>query len=167
MIYGQARLVEAGAKKLAQLYTKYVAEASSGTPPTRSSLDGNTNGLLVPFSEDIIQSLLPIVQFLRTLPVPATHPSHPAAEVIQSALLDAQRGYADMRGTWIRKCLEAGAKRVVEGREAFGSSRETDTADAAIREGQEFTIWVEGVIGVAEVSVFNGDTFPCLTFCKE
>lgn len=143
--------MEAGAKKLAQLYTKYVAEASSGAPPVRTSFD-NIPNTFVPFPEDIIQALGPIVVFLRTLPVPATHPSHPAAAAIQSALSDAQRGYADMRGTWIRKCLEVDAKRVVEGRgEGYGSGRDTNAAEAGIKEGQEFGVWVEGVINVAEV----------------
>ncbi|KAL5511625.1 EXO70 [Sanghuangporus vaninii] len=146
-----ARLVEAGAKKLAQLYTKYVAEASSGTPPSRISFDNNSNSVFVSFPEDIVQALRPIVSFLRTLPVPATHPSHPAAIAIQSALLDAQRGYADMRGAWLRKCLEVDAKRVVEGRgEGYGSGRDTNAAEVSIKEGREFGAWVEGVINVAE-----------------
>ena len=145
-------MVEAGAKKLAQLYTKFVAEASSGTPPVRTSFDNDTNSVLVPFPEDIVQALLPIVLFLRTLPVPATHPSHPAAAAIQSALTEAQRGYADMRGGWIRKCLENEAKRVVEGRgEGYGSGRDTNPAESGMREGQTFGVWVAGVIGVAEV----------------
>ena len=142
------------AKKLAQLYTKYVAEASIGAPPVRTSIDNNPNSVYVPFPEGIIQTLRPIVLFLRTLPVPATHPSHPAAAAIQSALTDAQRGYADMRGTWIRKCLETDAKRVVEGRgEGYGSGRDTNPAESGIQEGRLFGAWVEGVIGVAEVVI--------------
>ncbi|KAH8116065.1 Cullin repeat-like-containing domain protein [Phellopilus nigrolimitatus] len=142
-----ARLVEAGAKKLAQLYTKLVAEASSGTPPARSSFDTDPSVILVPFPEDIVKMLNPLVSFIRTLPLPATHPSHPAAISIQTALTDAQRGYADMRGTWIRRCLESDAKRVVEGHgDGYASGKDIDAATAGIREGQEFGIWVEGVI---------------------
>ena len=107
---------------------------------------------MVPFPEDIVQDLRPIVSFLRTMPIPATHPSHRAAPAIQSALTEAQRGYADMRGTWIKKCLEGEAKRVVEGMgEGYGSGRETNPAESGIKEGQEFGVWVEGLLDVAEV----------------
>ncbi|THH10611.1 hypothetical protein EW145_g1201 [Phellinidium pouzarii] len=146
-----ARLVETGAKKLAQLYTKFVAEASSGTPPIRSSLDDNAFVVAVPFASNIVQTLHPLVAFLRTLPLPATHPSHPAAAAIQAALTDAQRGYADMRGSWVRKCIELDAKRVVEGRgDGYASGKDTDAAALGIREGQEFAMWIEGVIDVAD-----------------
>lgn len=59
-----------------------------------------------------------------------------------------------MRGSWMRKCLESDAKRVVEGRgEGYGSGRDTNAAEAGIKEGQEFGNWVAGVIGVAEVII--------------
>ncbi|KAI5121110.1 hypothetical protein M0805_002783 [Coniferiporia weirii] len=150
-----ARLVETGARKLTQLYTKLVAEASSGLPPARVSLDGHAYAILVPFDPSVVQALRPLVAFLRTLPLPATHPSHPAAAAIQVVLLDAQRGYADMRGAWVKKCLEADAKRAGEGRgDGYASGKDTNAAEAGIREGQEFGAWVEGVIDVAE-SEFN------------
>ena len=88
----QARLIDTGVKKLAQLFTKLVAEGSSGAPPGGSSFE------LTPFPPELYTTLTPLVTFLRGLPLPATHPSHPAANAIQSALREAQRGYADMRG---------------------------------------------------------------------
>ena len=108
--------------------------------------------MLVPFSEDIVLALHPLVTFLRSLPLPATHPSHPAANAIQTALSEAQRGYADMRSGWIRRCLESEAKRVVEGRgDGYASGKDTEAAATGIREGQEFGVWVERVIDVAAV----------------
>ena len=100
--------MESGAKKLIQLYTKLVAEGSSGVPP------GGAEFASVPFPAQLLITLKPLVTFLRTLPRPATHPSHPAAPGIQSALKDAQKGYGDMRGAWVRKCLETFGKRVVD-----------------------------------------------------
>ncbi len=116
-----ARLVETGAKKLAQLYTKLVAEGSSGS-------------VVSTFPSPL---LLELVAFLRTLPLPATHPSHPAAPSIQSALKDAARGYADMRGQWSRKGLEAKAPLL------------QDSSDP-IPAGIEFGQWVEELVVVAE-----------------
>lgn len=135
-------MVETGAKKLAQLYTKLVAEGSSGSPP------GGPEFSLIPFSASLLSQLTPLVAFLRTLPLPATHPSHPAAPAIQSALRDAQRGYSDMRGAWSRKCLESHGKRVLE---------RAETMDG-ITAGQEFGSWVHNVLDVAEVSAIG--VFP-------
>ncbi|KAJ7703889.1 exocyst complex component, exo70 subunit [Mycena rosella] len=130
-----ARLVETGAKKLTQLYTKLVAEASTGsTPPP------NTEVSAAPFPSAILNTLRPLVVFMRTLPLPASHPSHAAAPAILSTLKDAQRGYADMRGTWSRKCLEAQGKRVVD---------RADTVDSIVA-GKEFARWVESLMSVAD-----------------
>ncbi|KAF4582516.1 hypothetical protein EYR38_002642 [Pleurotus pulmonarius] len=130
-----ARLVETGAKKLTQMYTKLVAEGSSGsTPPPGADLRS------APFPTSLLSSLSPVVSFLRSLPLPATHPSHPAAPSIMSTLKDAQRGYADMRGTWSRKCLETQAKRVLD---------RADTIDS-IQAGKEFGDWVESLITIAD-----------------
>lgn len=128
--------METGSKKLMQLYTKLVAEGSSGSP---------TNGpefALSPFPPQLLSVLRPLVSFLRTLPLPATHPSHPAAPAIQAALKDAQKGYGDMRGAWARKCLETYGKRVVE---------RAETIDG-VAAGREFGKWVENILNVAEVS---------------
>ncbi|KAI4524798.1 Cullin repeat-like-containing domain protein [Schizophyllum commune] len=130
-----AHLVETGAKKLTQLYTKLVAEASTGvSPPPGTDVTANL------FPEDILSSLNPLVRFLRTLPLPATHPSHPAAKTIMSTLKEAQKGYAEMRGAWARKCLESEAKRVLD---------RADTIDS-LNAGKEFGYWVQSLLSVAE-----------------
>lgn len=130
-----ARLVETGAKKLTQLFTKLVAEASTGaTPPP------NTDVSAAPFPSTILGTLRPLVAFMRTLPLPASHPSHSAAPAILSTLKDAQKGYADMRGTWSRKCLEAQGKRVVE---------RADTLDSIVA-GNDFARWVGSLLSVAD-----------------
>ncbi|KAI0052026.1 exocyst complex component exo70 subunit [Auriscalpium vulgare] len=129
-----ARLVETGAKKLAQLFTKLVAGGSSGTPLAGTEFE------LSPFPQDFLITLQPLVTFLRTLPLPATHPSHPAANAILSTLKDAQRGYADMRGNWGRKCLEVYARRVVE---------RAETIDGVVA-GRELGNWVNNLLDVVE-----------------
>ncbi|KAG5221478.1 exocyst complex component exo [Salix suchowensis] len=131
----KARLVETGAKKLTLMYTKLVAEGSSGsTPPPGADLRS------APFPTSLLTALDPVVSFLRSLPLPATHPSHPAAPSIMSTLKDAQRGYADMRGTWSSKCLETQAKRVLD---------RADTIDSILA-GKEFGDWVESLITIAD-----------------
>lgn len=138
----QARLVETGAKKLTQLYTKVVAEGSSGATPAPGS------EMIVSFPSSLIPTLTPVVLFLRTLPLPSTHPSHPAASAILSTLKEAQNGYADMRGNWSVKCLEGQGKRLVARAEL------TDP----LTTGREFTEWVELMLGTLEVcdrQVFN------------
>ncbi|KAF9460272.1 exocyst complex component, exo70 subunit [Collybia nuda] len=130
-----ARLVETGAKKLTQLYTKLVAEVSSGSTPAPGA-----EWAMSPFPPALLSTLRQLVSFLRTLPLPTTHPSHPAAPAILSTLKDAQRGYADMRGVWAQKCLESQGKRVI-GR--------ADTIDP-IAAGKEFGKWVETVLTVSE-----------------
>ena len=52
--------------------------------------------------------------FIRTLPTPATHPSHPATSAIRSTLKEAQKGYADVCGSWSKKGSETYAKRVID-----------------------------------------------------
>ncbi|KAI6162546.1 Cullin repeat-like-containing domain protein [Pisolithus thermaeus] len=130
-----ARLVETGAKKLTQLYTKLVAEGSSGSPPI-AGLDF----VPVMFPPSLLASLKPLVAFLRTLPVPSTHPSHPAAQAILATLKEAQRGYADMRGTWNCKALETYGKRVVD---------RAETLDGVVA-GKEFGTWVSNLLRTAE-----------------
>lgn len=132
----EAQLVETGAKKLAQLYTKLVAEGSSGAPPV-----GGLEFVPPLFPPDLLATLRPLVIFLRTLPTPTTHPSHPAGSSILTALKDAQRGYADMRGSWNRKALETYGKRVVDRAETIDS----------IAAGWEFGTWVDNMMTVAEV----------------
>ncbi|KAF7321126.1 hypothetical protein HMN09_00200600 [Mycena chlorophos] len=130
-----ARLVETGAKKLTQLFTKLVAEASTGsTPPP------NTDITSAPFPSNLLSTLRPLVAFIRTLPLPASHPSHPAAPAIMSTLKEAQKGYADMRGNWARKCLETQGKRVID---------RADNVDA-VTAGKDFGRWVESLLSVAD-----------------
>ncbi|KAF8970319.1 exocyst complex component, exo70 subunit [Flammula alnicola] len=133
-----ARLVETGAKKLTQLYTKVVAEGSSGTTPAPGS-----GFMMSSFPSSLLPTLSPVVIFLRTLPLPSTHPSHPAAASILSTLKEAQKGYADMRGNWSVKCLEGQGKRLVA---------RAETVDP-LATGREFTEWVELMLGTAEPSL--------------
>ena len=135
--FSQARLVETGAKKLAQLFTKVVASGSSGNPPAGSEFQ------LSLFPREELANLQPLVKFLRGLPLPATHPSHPAATAILSALKDAQRGYAEMRGNWARKCLEVYGRRVVDRAET------TDGISAGVELGK----WTRNLLDVVEVSL--------------
>ncbi|KAG9313322.1 Cullin repeat-like-containing domain protein [Chiua virens] len=132
----KARLVETGVKKLTQLYTKIVAEGSSGSPPI-AGLD------FIPatFPPALHAHLKPLVAFLRSLPLPSTHPSHPAGQVILATLREAQRGYADMRGTWNRKSIETHAKRVVD---------RAETLDGVIA-GKELGTWVENLLRIADI----------------
>lgn len=135
--------METGTKKLTGLYTKQVAEGSSGAAPPPSTSD--LQMVLPPFPSTLLNTLVPLVEFLRTLPQPATHPSHPAAQTILSTLKDAQRGYADMRGTWSRKCLEGQGKRILD---------RAETVDISVA-GKEFQAWLDGMLNVAEVLYFS------------
>ncbi|KAG1808137.1 Cullin repeat-like-containing domain protein [Suillus variegatus] len=130
-----ARLIETGAKKLSQLYTKLVAEGSSGSPPV-----SGLAFMLTEFPPSLMSSLTPLVAFLRTLPLPSTHPSHPAASAILNTLKDAQRGYADMRGNWSRKALEMHSRRVVD---------RAETLDG-VAAGKEFGVWIDSLLRVTE-----------------
>lgn len=132
-------MVETGAKKLAQLFTKLVASGSSGSHPAGSDFQYS------PFPRDELANLLPLVRFLRALPLPATHPSHLAAAAILSALKEAQRGYAEMRGNWARKCLEVYGRRVID---------RAETTDR-VASGQELGKWTSDLLDVAEVSLLR------------
>jgi len=142
--YLQARLVETGAKKLAQLFTKAVASGSSGNPPAGSEFKFSL------FPREELATLQPLVKFLRGLPLPATHPSHPAAAAILSALKEAQRGYAEMRGNWARKCLEVYGRRVVD---------RAETTEG-ISSGGELGKWTSNLLDVVEVSFLDSCVVP-------
>ncbi|KAI0945118.1 hypothetical protein AcV7_010355 [Taiwanofungus camphoratus] len=129
-----ARLVETGAKKLIQMYTKLVAEGSSGAPINGPEF------IPTPFPPSLLPTLLSLVTYLRTLPLPATHPSHPAAPAIQASLKEAQKGYGDMRGSWLRKCLEMYGKRVVD---------RAETLDGVMA-GRELGKFIENILNVSE-----------------
>ena len=94
------------------------------------------------FPSSLLPTLSPVVSFLRTLPLPATHPSHPAALSIFGTLKEAQKGYADMRGNWSVKCLEGQGKRLVARAESVDP----------LATGREFREWVELMLGTVEVS---------------
>jgi exocyst complex component 7 len=96
---------------------------------------------MMSFPASLIPTLTPVVSFLRTLPLPSTHPSHPAAPVILSTLKEAQKGYADMRGNWSVKCLEVQGKRLIIRAEVI----------EPLTIGREFTEWVELILGTSEV----------------
>ncbi|KAF5342487.1 hypothetical protein D9611_001411 [Ephemerocybe angulata] len=132
-----ADLVETGAKKLAQVYTKIVAEASSGTPPPPG---GSPETPITAFPHSLRPAVTPIVKLLRTLPLPSTHPSHPGAPAILRTFLDAQKGFADMRGNWSVKCLDAQGKGLVV------RANEVDP----LVTGREFGEWVELILATAE-----------------
>ncbi|KAN0136078.1 Cullin repeat-like-containing domain protein [Lactarius tabidus] len=129
-----ARLVETGAKKLAQLFTKLVASGSTGSHPAGSDFQ------YFPFPRDELAILLPLVKVLRALPLPATHPSHLAAAVILSSLKEAQRGYAEMRGSWARKSLEVYGRRVID---------RAETTDG-VASGRELGKWTSDLLSVIE-----------------
>ncbi|KAF8515644.1 Cullin repeat-like-containing domain protein [Gautieria morchelliformis] len=129
-----ARLVETAAKKLTQLYTKLVAEGSSGSTSASPDLTPP------PFPPSLMNTLTPVVASLRALPLPATHPSHPAAPGILTTLKEAQKGYADMRGQWARKCLETQSRRVLV---------RVETMDG-VDGGREFGRFVESILNHAE-----------------
>jgi hypothetical protein len=81
-----ADLITTGTKRLAQMYTKIVAESSSSPPPSLQPTSPGASAaealvLGITLDPQAISSLTPIARFLRTLPVPGTHPNHPAAGV--------------------------------------------------------------------------------------
>lgn len=132
-----ADLVETGAKKLTQVFTKIIAEASSGAIPAQSE---SPEIPITAFPTSLRPSISPIVKLLRTLPLPSTHPSHPAAGAILKTFGDAQKGFADMRGNWGVKCLDSMGKRLVV------RANEVDP----LVTGREFGEWVEMILATSE-----------------
>ncbi|KDQ18787.1 hypothetical protein BOTBODRAFT_153680 [Botryobasidium botryosum FD-172 SS1] len=134
-----ARLVETGAKKLAHLYTKLVAEASAAPPVQPMAYLPSSPPTI---SSALLTTLQPLVTALRSLPLPATHPSNPASSGILNALKEAQGGYAEMRSGWAKKCLDGDARRVAE---LVGA--ESNSAEG----GKKVGMWVEALLNLAEV----------------
>ena len=91
---GPGATYQTGAQKLTYLYTKVVEEGSSVVTPVPGA------EMMAPLPLFPLPSLSPVANFLCTLPVPSTHPTHPAAQVILTILKEGQRGYAYMRGNW-------------------------------------------------------------------
>ncbi|KDN37796.1 hypothetical protein RSAG8_09951, partial [Rhizoctonia solani AG-8 WAC10335] len=135
-----SRLVETGAKKLCQLYTKTVAEATArpAIDPTNylQSLDNFPT-----IDETAMDKLTPVVDALRKSPTPATHPSHPGAAAILAVIQEAQAGYADMRSQWCKKAVDGGIRRILAA---------ADTGTDRIAVGREFGIWVDGMLAMAD-----------------
>ncbi|KAJ2913903.1 hypothetical protein MD484_g6516, partial [Candolleomyces efflorescens] len=79
---------------------------------------------------------------LHLPPYSAPHP-HPHRQVPPArTLMDAQRGFADMRGSWSVKCLDAQGKRLV----VRAGTSEVDP----LQTGREFGEWVEVILGTAD-----------------
>ncbi|KAG8925974.1 hypothetical protein FRC02_009287 [Tulasnella sp. 418] len=139
-----AHLVETGAKKLAQLYTKLIAQAStSNTIQNPMSYLPSPPNAIPSIPTQAMSNLAPIVNSLRSLPLPATHPSHPAAAGILAVLKEAQAGCAEMRGAWAKKSLESSSRRIL-------GLIETDDSGGGVSTGKEVGKWVESVVAVAE-----------------
>lgn len=136
-----ARLVETGAKKLAHLYTKLVAEASAA-PPVQPMAYLPTSPPTI--SSQLLVSLQPLVGALRSLPLPATHPTNPASSGILNALREAQGGYAEMRSGWVKRCLEDDGRRIVSLAGAESNS---------VEGGRKVGMWVESCLNLAEASI--------------
>ncbi|QRW05322.1 exocyst complex protein exo70 [Ceratobasidium sp. AG-Ba] len=135
-----ARLVETGAKKLCQLYTKLVAEANAypAIDPTNYL---NASDALPTIDEAIFEKLVPVVDALRKSPTPTTHPSHPGSSAILAVIQEAQVGYADMRSQWCKKSVDSGIRRVLAA---------ADTGTDRIAVGHEFGTWVSGMLLLAD-----------------
>ncbi|KZO98107.1 exocyst complex component exo70 subunit [Calocera viscosa TUFC12733] len=135
------RVIETGGKKLCQLHTKLVAEASSG--PTLDPETYQSAPQMQPIPPHILGTLEPLVVFMRTLPVPSTHPTHPASYGLSAALKDCQAGYAEMRAGWAKKCIEPTSKRVLERVEKRDTGSDVEA-------GRLLGRWVAGVLTLAE-----------------
>lgn len=90
-----------------------------------------------------MKQLKPVVAALRSLPLPATHPSHPAAAAILATLREAQAGYAEMRGNWGKRCMEPGSRRIL-------GQLETQSDGGGQPVGQDAGQWVEAMLALAE-----------------
>lgn len=142
--------METGAKKLCQLYTKIVAEATS-RPPIDPTNHLHSPEEFPTIDEDAMSKLLPVVDALRKSPTPATHPSHPGANAILAVIQEAQAGYADMRSQWCKKAVDGGIRRILAA---------ADTGTDRIAVGREFGTWTEGLLALADVSSLSVQYLP-------
>ncbi|KAG8956329.1 hypothetical protein FRC04_004409 [Tulasnella sp. 424] len=141
--YESAQLVDTGAKKLTQLYTKTVAEACAATPIDPTSYLPSPPNQVPTIPSQSVKSLQPVVTALRSLPLPATHPSHPAATEIFETLQEAQNGYAEMRGAWAKRCLEPGYRAIL-------GRVETESDGGGATAAKDIAQWVEALIALSE-----------------
>ncbi|KAF7369326.1 hypothetical protein MVEN_00260900 [Mycena venus] len=114
------RVVQTGAKKLTQLFTKLVSEASTGSTPSSK------------FQHRDLCCTLPSSDPSYTAAAGSVH-AHPAP--CPHRIQGVRR-----RGTWSRKCLEAQGKRVID---------RADTVDSIVA-GKDFGRWVESLLSVAD-----------------
>lgn len=138
----KARLAETGGKKIAQLFTTLVAEACSSALLEPTQYLGTPPSSLPLITPDLENSLDPVVDALRSLPLPTTHPSHPASSGNLNTLKDAQDGYAAMRGAWSKRCLEMRSKDLIKG---------ADSEIDGIQISLDFAQWTAGLLLLAEV----------------
>lgn len=128
-----------------------VAEACSSAPLEPTQYLGAQPTELPLLGSALEDSLLPVVDALRSLPLPATHPSHPASNGNLNILNEAQDGYAAMRGAWIKRCLEIRSRDLVAG---------ADNEANGIQISLEYAQWTEGLFLLAEVN-------PSISKCCE
>jgi exocyst complex protein 7 len=95
--------------------------------------------------EAAMNKLTPVVDALRKSPTPTTHPSHPGAAAILAVIQEAHAGYADMRSQWCKKAVDSGVRRILAA---------ADTGTDRIAIGREFGMWVEGLLVLADVSLY-------------
>lgn len=138
----KARLAETGGKKIAQLFTTLVAEACSSALLEPTQYLGSSPSSLPLINADLESSLAPVVDTLHSLPLPATHPSHPASNGNLSTLKEAQDGYAAMRGAWSKRCVEIRSRELIN-----GADREMDGIQISL----DFAQWTAGLLLLAEV----------------
>lgn len=141
--YSSVQLVETGAKKLSQLYTKTVAEACAAAPIDPAAYLPSPPNQVPTIPSQSTKFLHPIVTALRSLPLPATHPSHPAATEIFENLREAQSGYAEMRGTWAKRCLEPGYRAIL-------GRVETESDGGGIQAARDIAEWLEALVAISE-----------------
>lgn len=153
----KARLAETGAKKLAQMFTKFVAESASAPPLVNSMSYLSFLPSDIPLIDPgLLELMKPLVTSLRGLPIPATHPSHPAATGILATLQEAQKGYADMRSSWVKRSLETEVRRLVG---------DADVGEEGVAVGQELGAWIETLLLFAEVRILISRGTHCSIYC--
>lgn len=139
----KARLAETGAKKIAQVFTQLVAGACASAILEPTQYLGALPSEVPLMSRDTEESLTPVVASLQSLPVPVTHPSHPASVGNLNVLNEAQDGYAAMRSGWAKRCLEPMSRDLIAAAEDPGNGIQTSI---------ELAQWIEGFLLLAEVS---------------
>ncbi|KAF8318713.1 hypothetical protein DL93DRAFT_2132943 [Clavulina sp. PMI_390] len=136
-----ARLAETGARKIAQLFTTMTAEACTSAPLDPMQYLGSDPAELPLMDRAIEESLYPVVDALRALPLPSTHPSHPTSKSNLAILNEAQDGYGSMRAGWIKRCLELRSRELIAN---------ADMEDRGMEISIGFADWTQGMFILAE-----------------